>query len=407
LATADSHGGATAAARSSADGPKFAYIDCLRGYAVLMVMVAHTTSVYAQLPYPAHKIGTFGWNGVQLFFLASSLTLLLSYDQERRRTGAFNARNFFIRRFLRIAPMYYLAAAFYAVLTPPRSPTLAQLAASLAFVNAWTPRTMPTTGDWTVVPGGWSIGVEFTFYLLFPAFVVAATSFRRLLPLLAATVLAAAVLDTLLFPMLTQAYGRLPADLFLYYWLPNQAPVFLVGGLVFLAIRALERQPDHPLSRGVRRWSGAIVGAGLALGLAIAWFPQRFCHQLLLITSVPQHLAATLVFAAFIIGLSQAPRSPLVNRVAASLGKVSFSAYLLHFAVIQLIPWSHPRLFHANAERWSAIAAYGVCCVVVAGVTYLASCLTYSTIEKPFMRLAKRLTQPRRVSAAEIPRLAA
>lgn len=394
-------------ARNSADTPKFAYIDCLRGYAVLLVMITHTTYVFAGLPYPVHKVGAYGWYGVQLFFLASSLTLLLSYDQERRKTGAFNARNFFIRRFLRIAPMYYLAAAFYAVLTPPHSPTLAQLAASLAFVNSWTPTTMTTTGDWMVVPGGWSIGVEFTFYFLFPVLALAATSVRRLLPLLAASLVAAAALDSLLLPGLTAAYGHRPADNFLYFWFPNQAPVFLLGGLVFLAIRALEQRPDHPLSRAVRRWSGALVAVSLALELVTAWFPQRFCHQLLLARAVPQYLVASAVFALFIIGLSQARRSPVVNRVAASLGKVSFSAYLLHFAVIQLLPKSFPELFHIHAERWSAIAAFAVCCVVVAAATYVASWVTYTAVEQPFMRLARRLTHPRPATTTEAPRLAA
>ena len=39
---------------------KLAYIDCLRGYAVLLVIATHTVEVYRQMPYPVHKLATFG-----------------------------------------------------------------------------------------------------------------------------------------------------------------------------------------------------------------------------------------------------------------------------------------------------------------------------------------------------------
>src|ERR1700744_3241432 len=94
--------------KTAASGkPKFAYIDCLRGYAVLMVMVNHVTYAMPKVPWRVHQLGAFGWHGVQLFFLASAITLLMSSSYERDRTGQVSASDFFVRRFLRIAPMYY------------------------------------------------------------------------------------------------------------------------------------------------------------------------------------------------------------------------------------------------------------------------------------------------------------
>src|SRR5690606_32143488 len=50
--------------------PKLAYVDCLRGYAILLVIVCHTVDyAYPNLPYPARRLGVFGWYGVQLFFM--------------------------------------------------------------------------------------------------------------------------------------------------------------------------------------------------------------------------------------------------------------------------------------------------------------------------------------------------
>ena len=55
--------------------PKFAYIDCLRGYAVLMVMINHVTYAIPQLPWRVHQLGAFGWHGVQLHHAADVVQL--------------------------------------------------------------------------------------------------------------------------------------------------------------------------------------------------------------------------------------------------------------------------------------------------------------------------------------------
>src|SRR4051812_21304434 len=155
-------------AKTGTGKPKLLYIDCLRGYAILMVIATHVTYAVPELPYPVHRLTTFGWFGVQLFFLASCLTLMMSSDFERSKTGSMNVGNFFIRRFLRIAPMYYLAGLFYWFASPHAGANLAQAISAITFTNAWGPAIMPTSGGWQLVPGGWSIGVEFTFYFVFP-----------------------------------------------------------------------------------------------------------------------------------------------------------------------------------------------------------------------------------------------
>jgi peptidoglycan/LPS O-acetylase OafA/YrhL len=65
----------------------YAYIDCLRGYAILLVIPCHLTYSYLDLPYPVHRLTVLGWHGVQLFFLTSCLTLLMSWRGEVSRLG--------------------------------------------------------------------------------------------------------------------------------------------------------------------------------------------------------------------------------------------------------------------------------------------------------------------------------
>src|ERR1700761_4455064 len=101
--------------------PHVQFIDAVRGYAVSLVILCHTTYLFPELPYPVHRVAVLGWHGVQLFFLASAVTLLMSWHREIRRYGAADVGAFFLRRFFRIAPAYYVAALFYFWLTPPLS----------------------------------------------------------------------------------------------------------------------------------------------------------------------------------------------------------------------------------------------------------------------------------------------
>src|SRR5512133_787814 len=100
----------------SANSPrKYDFIDALRGLAILGVILLHTSQI---IPPDSKLLKLFGDNGaqgVQLFFITSALTLFLSMGSRSHQEAA-PTRNFFIRRFFRIAPMYYLALAFFFLL---------------------------------------------------------------------------------------------------------------------------------------------------------------------------------------------------------------------------------------------------------------------------------------------------
>ena len=109
-----------------------------------------------------------------------------------------------------------------------------QAAATYLFVNAWHPVLMGTTpGAWSVVPGSWSIGVEFTFYAVFPFLACTITSLPRAVYLFLGTVIIGGTLNAWLWPSLEATFGALPADNFLYFWFPNQMSVFALGLCLF------------------------------------------------------------------------------------------------------------------------------------------------------------------------------
>src|SRR5882672_6045500 len=55
-----------------------------------------------------------GYHGVSLFFVISGFLITTLLLRERSRTGAISLRKFYLRRALRIFPLYYAVLALYA-----------------------------------------------------------------------------------------------------------------------------------------------------------------------------------------------------------------------------------------------------------------------------------------------------
>jgi peptidoglycan/LPS O-acetylase OafA/YrhL len=366
------------------------HIDCLRGYAVLMVITVHLRYAFPELPYPVARFASLGWHGVQLFFLVSALTLLSSWRAEVHRAGSASGTNFFIRRFLRIAPAYYTAALLYVFVHPNFTFDSAQLATAVTFMNSWHPATMPTLENrWMVVPGGWSIGVEFSFYALFPLIASAVTSLRR-----AVLAVVVSVLFGLAANMWAVTYFATTPEValsnFLYFWLPNQLSVFMLGMVLFYLIGDSSNLSIRVLNaiRPYRYW---MAGAAIVLFFAAALLPLS--HYIGQPTGIPSTLFVSVPLMMFAAALASGP-TIFVNRAVQELGKVSFSGYLLHFAALDLMD-AYPTLFGLHATGLRAIVSFGLDWCALVPAVFLASYALYSAVELPGMNLAKSINKRR------------
>jgi peptidoglycan/LPS O-acetylase OafA/YrhL len=132
-----------------------------------------------------------GIYGVRFFFVISGFLITWLLLREKAQTGSVSLRNFYIRRVLRIFPVYYTFLAACWLLEASGA------ANSVTSSNQWWLNVFflanygPCKGPTGVL---WSLGVEEQFYLLWPVlFVSLGLSRRRLLPiglLLSAVVLA-------------------------------------------------------------------------------------------------------------------------------------------------------------------------------------------------------------------------
>src|SRR4051812_2741211 len=95
------------------------WLDALRGVAILQVLVWHMITPIVQRRIPiAGRALSLTWSGVDLFFVLSGFLIGGILLKNRRAKNYF--RVFYVRRLLRILPLYLIAlAVFFAVFPEP------------------------------------------------------------------------------------------------------------------------------------------------------------------------------------------------------------------------------------------------------------------------------------------------
>ena len=345
-----------------------------------------------ELPWTVKRFSNLGFYGVQLFFVVSCVTLANSWRRSEA-VGPPNLLGFALRRVFRIAPAYFLAAVGYFLLLRPSSIDPVRLATFITFTNGWTPAQMPTVADsWVGVPGGWSIEAEFAFYALFPVLIVALRGLRQAVAGLMLSLPLAWVADFTGAELYRPIFGPAATDQFLYYWLPNQLPVFLCGLVAYELLMAC-RPEGRFREAGRRIAAGGPVLLGLCgsvvLALAVLTWPRlpQVDHGL-----VPSHVVAAVAFGGAAVVLGLRPMAVVVNPLLVGLGQASFSAYLIHFAVILGLEHLLPAWVFAQTGVPAVVASFGLF-IAVLGLTGVVAQGTYRLIELPAIRLGGVVTR--------------
>jgi peptidoglycan/LPS O-acetylase OafA/YrhL len=377
----------------------FAFLDTVRGAAFLLVILLHTALAVG--PFPSRSLLQEGGYGVQLFFLASAITLCHSMNQ-RKLDDAYPVGFFYLRRLFRIAPLFWLALIFYWVVPnimpafwlgqwAPLGVHPSYFVLTALFLHGWHPHTFNS-----IVPGGWSIAVEMTFYVVFPLLFCYVNSLKRaMVAVLASFVYLKIMLHRgwptdSFFPFVHDhiyaGIGDHELDFFINLWFPAQLPVFLVG---FLAYYLLQ-DPFIQKAMENKFWPRILFLVGGIALLEWSSIGSGF---------VPGIFPVVLTMAGLIVAVSGASMRWLVNPVICGLGRISFSCYLMHFAGLGLaLKW----LGHGQVltEAAPAINAGGPLAnsllflrllAVALLLTVVFSTLTYHLVEKPGIEIGRRL----------------
>jgi peptidoglycan/LPS O-acetylase OafA/YrhL len=366
---------------SKAASNRLDWLDAFRGWAVLGVIAVHSGGS-AHVAGLTGEITATGQYGVQLFFLVSALTISLTYESHIRRFGQSARSQFawFIKRFFRIAPLYYLAACFYPLeqyaiyrLSHRRYGSITQIPdilANILFVHTWIPSAINS-----VVPGGWSIGVEMFFYTLVP-FVWMIVSVKRRVALLGVSAVAF-LLTTEIASKLARGTFYVEDNSYLYYWFPTQAPVIVLG-LIFYFLYGPKLNEPRNTKVAIAYSFGFLACLSLAFycGTAGEVAPQL----------APAILAIGLIL--FVMGMHGWTKRMVVNKAAIALGKISFSVYIFHFVVLDLIRGS------IKAVHLDHLSSFTVIPVLFAtlSITSLIAVVSKRVVEDPSIAFGHKLS---------------
>jgi peptidoglycan/LPS O-acetylase OafA/YrhL len=352
---------------------RFAYIDALRGFAILAVLMGHAANV-TRLAGPMRTFADGGLMGVQLFFVISAFTIFHMLSRHVRDEQK-PIRNFFIRRLFRIAPVYWFGIIFYMIIWGMHPQNMWwHYPVNVLLLNALHPETQSLT-----VPGGWTISMEMLFYLTVPFW------FSRIRNLTQARTFM--LVCVFILPLVTYALKKLTAPWFAGiepYWVNTfwyRFPLISLGSFSF-GILLFYMLKDERILAFVRRKSTAVISTVLIcatfglLSFLLVGYPVKphfYCLLSMLLALV----------------LSQNSFKFFVNPLTVFIGRISYSLYLVHFAVLTwIIKWLPVQWPHLYEDR---PLYFGLVLVIGTLVSVPLAYLSFSFIEKPAIDLARRI----------------
>ncbi len=351
-------------------------LDGLRFVAVLLVLVDHWLAERNKLP--------LGPLGVTIFFVLSgfliSRILLSSKDKHGKRPGGlgFYLRTFYIRRTLRIFPLYYLVILALALAHIP--PVRETLAWNLLYAtNLYIASHQSWMGS---IDHFWSLAVEEQVYLFFPLllfFVPRRHVVLTMLLMITGAVASRYVLFATGQPWMVGYVSTICC-----------LDAFGLGGLLAYLF-LYERDRFEKLFQN----SALVVAALLAFVLVVAYaktYPEVHNIQ----TEVWERLAGSVLGMTLVgrsaVGFTGGVKWLFEHAVCRYLGQISYGLYIFHNFVFNAY---HTPVSHPTVQLWNRLAALfppGADLMVVKlfflfGLTTLLASASWHLFEKPINSL--------------------
>lgn len=364
-----------------AQRPRKPGLDLVRAIAIGWVMLYHA-SIMGLMSYPASFLISFGWMGVDLFFVLSGYLIASQLLRPLARGEKPDYRKFFSRRLLRTLPAYCVVVAVYFF-----APALRERAIIQPFWQflTFTENLFVDFGRGTAFSHVWSLCVEEQFYLIFPI----AVMWLSLRPSAAKTITAIATILAVgmgvrgylwLADVSSQPYSAAGTPAVRSYMELIYYPTWsrldgLLAGIAIAAIeifrpswwRKMTCRPNLLLGFGVLGMIAAMVWFGAQISTL---YPTIFAFPLL-----------ALSIAALVAGASDdhslAGRYNIPGAKALATG--AYSLYLSHKIAFHL---AAPQ--DDGAPDWLHLG-------MAFGLAFVFGVALYWCVERPFLRLRDRL----------------
>lgn len=329
-------------------------------------------------------IFNYGQTGVQLFFVASAITLCLSSTQRNEKSSI----NFYIRRFFRIAPLFYLAIPFYflwrvcveyyklGVVDIPSNYSIHGVIETIFFVHGFDPKNFNF-----VVPGGWSIAVEMSFYAIFPILFFIQSKYKSknfIIFSVSVLLLCLLIKNFLIYDVqpifIEKGYIKKFAveyD-FLNASILNQISVFLIGIICYQYIYC-----NNKFSAYKKR----ITPLAIPLIIVSCFLLNSQSYTRTPFTGLIYPALLAMAFSLITIKLSTVNEfTGRISKILIEVGKVSFSMYLIHFFILDVVHFFFYKIIN-NFVQTPEIQLFLMYPTVLV-LTFFISKFTYKHIEK-------------------------
>jgi peptidoglycan/LPS O-acetylase OafA/YrhL len=352
-------------------------LDGLRWVAFLLVFCAHSnlkvtgwSGVGDWFP----GVASGGAFGVDLFFILSAYLITELLRREKLATGSVDIRGFYLRRILRIWPLYFVFIGFWFLARgftpPPDSFPASALLAFLSLTGNWYVAANPTFHSPVVIL--WSVSVEEQFYCIWP-WAVRFASRNGMISLACLLGFGAWAAQLVLFRRETDLRA---------VWSNSLVHGGAIAMGIVSAVRLAGRAPR--IHRHAR--IAMFLGGLLLLGSGNAAFGYADGHA-----SLPHEtagmgcglLGASLLFYAF-LGAPQDGLGFPAARGLVSLGRISYGLYVFHYAVLDVVGYTLRRF----TGRYLSWERFGISLAITLALAWAS----YRWFESPFLACRRRFT---------------
>ncbi len=367
-------------------------LDGLRALAISWVMFGHVSSSLEWEPESAIDKGltllaNMGWVGVQLFFVISGFLITKILLESK---GASNQlKNFYIRRSLRIFPIYYLTLAFFFILLPLLNSSPEWMASPLEhqtwfwlYMHNWIRPFLDDSGFGHM----WSLAIEEQYYLLWPLLVIALSP-KRLMQVCLALIISAPMFRFWFFYEFPEVWGGIETGASAAYdFTVSRWDAIALGSLLALAIK------EPQLYETLKKYNlHALAGILLIIGLQIV-----LLHHFVSVSggiSLFNQTTAALGFFFLVLFIVSKQTSYTTKFFEFSLfklvGKYSYAMYLFHLPI--MIVWNNYWQFNIadyQGVKLPLLVAFNYACVF--SITFIFAAISWHAFEYPILKLKHR-----------------
>jgi peptidoglycan/LPS O-acetylase OafA/YrhL len=361
-------------------GKHFAGLDHLRAFAITFVFIYH----YRIFKHPGwiDTIGSFGWTGVDLFFVLSGYLISSQLFAQINRNEQISFREFFIKRFFRIIPAYLSVLALYFLLPVFRErEALPPLWKFLTF----TQNIGLHLKNYGTFSHAWSLCIEEQFYFLLPVMLIMLVRWKALkfgawlTGLLFAGGFAIRIFSW--YVLILPEAGSDTSWITWYMWMYYPTFTRLDGLLTGVAIAAIFAFLPLVKQR-ITTQGNKLLLIGLFI-LTAAWFLTQ--EQDTFYASVFGFPVIAIGYGAMVAGAVSETSFLYKRRLAltSTLAMLSYGIYLSHKGVIHLTQMA---VGHIGLKEDSTVT-FLVCIATCVCAAFLLNIL----VEKPFLKLRQKI----------------